>query len=364
VISVTAGTNCDYSVISNAPDWLIVNAGNPGSGNGLVNFTIQPNSGVARTGTINIGGTILTVNQLGTNAAPSVNRVLDFDGDGRTDYSAIQNSGDAMIWHNYRSAGGYAPISFGSFTDDVAIPNDYDGDGKTDVAVWRSSNGTFYVLRSSNNTLQAFQFGQAGDNPNISQDFDGDGKADYAVTRAVNGNLIWYIFGSNSGFRTLQFGIGSDKPLRGDFDGDGKADYAVYRPSNASPANTFFIRKSSNNEEIGVTFGSSATDKIVPADYDGDGKTDIAVWRSTNGVWYYLKSSNGGFTAVQFGTSGDLPTPGDYDGDGKTDFAVWRLNASANEAGTFFVQNSLNGFSAFGWGNAQMKIPANSILGQ
>jgi len=358
-VNVTAGTNCDYAARSNS-SWITVTGGNPGSGSGTISFSVQPNGGAARTGTINIGGTVLTVNQLGFTFAPSLNRVLDFDGDGRTDFSAIQNNSGAMIWHNYRSAGGYSPIVFGSFADDILVPNDYDGDGKTDVAVWRNSNGTFYVLQSSGNTFQAFQFGQTGDNPNISQNFDNDGKADFAVTRSANGNLIWYIFGSTTGFRAVQFGIASDKPLRGDFDGDGRADLAVYR----SASNTFFVKKSSNNQEVGFTFGDATTDKIVPADYDGDGKTDYAVWRATNGAWHYVKSSDGANAAAQFGAAGDLPTPGDYDGDGRADFAVWRPNANPNEAGIFYLQNSTNGFSAFGWGNSQMKIPANFILGQ
>ena len=128
------------------------------------------------------------------------------------------------------------------------------------------------------------------------------------------------------------------------------------------PANTFFIQSSSDNTLTARQFGDFTTDKIVPADYDGDGKTDVAVWRATTGVWYYIKSSDESFSAFQFGASGDLPTPGDYDGDGKTDFAVWRT--ASNESGVFYVQKSLNGFSVFGWGNSQMKIPANSILGQ
>jgi subtilisin family serine protease len=362
-INVTSPVNCDFSAISNS-SFITVAGGNPGSGNGTVSFTVQPNSGASRSGTINIGGTVLTINQSGLTATGSVNQVLDFDGDGRTDYSVIQNSGGTMVWHNYQSANGYAPISFGLFADDAPVPNDFDGDRKTDVAVWRNSNGTFYVLRSSNNTFQAFQFGQAGDNPNVSQDFDADGKADFAVTRAVNGIMTWYIFGSTAGFSGFQFGAATDKPLRGDFDGDRKADLAVYRPESGSPANTFIVRRSSNNTQIAVPFGTSATDKIVPGDYDGDGKTDFAVWRTTNGVWYVLNSLNGSFSAFPFGAAGDLPTPGDYDGDEKTDFAVWRPNGAQNEAGIFYVQKSLAGFGAFGWGNSTMKVTANFLNSQ
>jgi len=364
-ITVTASPNCDFSAES-LESWITVTSGNPGSGNSTVTFSVASNmSGPPRGGAIRIAGQTFLIGQNGVQPPlplPNNNDTLDFDGDGRTDYSAIQNNGGTMIWHNQQSGNGYAPTGFGLFGDDIPVANDYDGDGKTDIAVWRKSNSAFYVMRSLTNTVQMFQFGQAGDNPTVTQDFDGDQKADFAVTRAVGGNLVWYIFGSTAGLRIQQFGIAADKPLRGDFDGDGKADYAVYRPGYASPANTFFVRKSSTNETVGFTFGGSATDKIVPADYDGDGKTDFAVWRVTNGFWYYIKSSNGSFAALQFGQAGDLPTPGDYDGDGKTDFSVWRPNANPNEAGIFYVQRSASGFSAFGWGNSQMKMPANTIL--
>ncbi|MGI8639102.1 MAG: S8 family serine peptidase [Pyrinomonadaceae bacterium] len=363
-VNVTAPTNCDYSAFSNV-NWISVTNGNPGSGNGTVSFTVQVNpvADSQRIGTITIGNQLFTVTQ-GTLFVQPIQEILDFDGDRRTDYSAIQNVSGAMLWNNYRIGGGYSAVNFGSFADDIPVPNDFDGDDKTDVAVWRNSNGTFYVLQSRDNTFTGVQFGQTGDNPNVSQDFDGDGKADFAVTRTQNRTLVWYILGSTGGFRGYQFGSDTDKPLRGDYDGDGKADFAVYRPNNGSPANTFFIQKSSDNGLMANTFGTSVTDKIIPADYDGDGRTDIAVWRMTNGVWYYLKSSDGSFNAFQFGASGDLPTPGDYDGDGKTDFAVWRPNAAQNEAGVFYVQRSLSGFSAFGWGNSTMKIPANSLQSQ
>jgi thermitase len=354
-VNVAAATNCDYAVKSNAA-WITINSGNPGSGNGSFSYTIAPNGGLSRNGSITVGDKTFPVSQNGGD--PGHNQVLDFDGDGRTDLSAIENVGNQMIWHNLRSVSGYAATSFGLFAGDIPVPGDYDGDNKTDIAVWRNSTGDYYYLKSSDSSFQAVHFGATGDNPEIAQDFDGDGKTDFAVTRKEGGFLYWYILRSATGFIGYQYGLDTDLALRGDFDGDGKADLAVYRPA---PANAFYIIKSGSGAFSGTTFGLSATDTPVPGDFDGDAKTDIAVWRSTNGNWYYLRSSDNGFAALPFGMAGDLPTPGDHDGDGKTDFCVWRANQTPGQSGIFYIYSQTNGFQAMPWGNAGMKIPSNSL---
>jgi (2Fe-2S) ferredoxin len=79
-------------------------------------------------------------------------------------------------------------------------------------------------------------------------------------------------------------------------------------------------------------------------DFDGDGRADISVYR--DGTWYLQQSTNG-FVAAQFGLTNDKITPADYDGDGKTDLAVyrdgiWYVLQSSN-AGVFAVQFGLAG---------------------
>jgi hypothetical protein len=363
-ITVSAAQNCDYSVSKDSNAFFFtVTSDNTGSGNTMVSFTVDQNSSLPRSGMITIGDKTFMVNQNPGKIFPH-RGFLDFDGDGRTDFLAVQNISGGMLWHRLNTITGYNAAQFGLFADDITVPALYDSDLSSDIAVWRNSTGTFYVLQTVDSTVQIAQFGQTGDNPLITQDFDGDNLADYAVTRKQNGKLVWYISLSTGGFRIQQFGNETDKPLRGDFDGDGKADLAVYRPATDSPANTFFVLRSSDNGYVVIPFGISTTDKIVPADYDGDGKTDIAVWRETTGVWHYLKSSDGSYNAFQFGTSGDLPTPGDYDGDGRTDFSVWRPNATQNESGIFYIYSVLSGSSGVGWGNSSMKIPGNSLGSQ
>jgi subtilisin family serine protease len=361
-ISVGAAQNCDFSAISQS-SWITVASGNPGSGNATVNFNVAANSGAPRTGTIRIAGQNISIPQAGNNTTPPENRaILDFDGDGKTDFSVLQNLFGSLVWHNL-TASGYRAANFGLFTD-AAVPADYDGDGKTDVAVWRAGVAAsyFYVLNSSDNTFQAVQWGAEGDEARVAQDFDGDNRADFAVTRKTGGALFWYVRqSSNAQLRAVQFGSDGDAPVRGDYDGDGKADISVYRPATGNPANTFFVLKSSDGGLLTRTFGSSATDCIVPGDFDGDRRADFAVWRTTNGFWYWIESSNGNFRAAQFGQNGDLPAPGDYDGDGKTDLTVWRANASVNEPAMFFVNRSAAGFAAVGWGQNGMRVTANSL---
>jgi uncharacterized delta-60 repeat protein len=113
-----------------------------------------------------------------------------------------------------------------------------------------------------------------------------------------------------------------------DFDGDGRDDISVFRPNSA--AAEWYWLNSSTGQSSGIQFGIGS-DKVVPADFDGDGKTDVSVFR--DGDWYRLNSSNNQFVAVHFGQAGDVPVASDYDGDSKTDLAVYRQ-------GNWYVLNS------------------------
>ena len=165
--------------------------------------------------------------------------------------------------------------------------------------------------------------------------------------------MIWYhLRSTNSSVSTVQWGLSTDFPAPGDYDGDGKFDFAVQRPgATAGAQGVFYIFRSSDLGASIVPFGLS-NDLVVPGDYDGDNKTDIAVVREGSTptaplVWYILRSSDGGLTAVGFGdTVTDITAQNDYDGDGKADLAIWR-----NSTGQFWVLQSTNGvYTAVQWG--------------
>ena len=221
-----------------------------------------------------------------------------------------------------------------------AISN-FDTDGISDIAVFRPSNGTWYVLNSSNGGFQEVPFGVAGDLI-APGDYDGDGETDRAVFRPSSGT--WFISLSSGGYSIVQFGVAGDVPVAGDYDGDLKTDIAVWRPSTG----VWYIYRSSDGTFDIRQFGLSI-DKAVPGDYDGDAKTDVAIWRPESGAWYIWRSSDGGFSIFSFGVSEDRPIQADFDGDGRHDAAVFRPSNA-----TWYVLGSRDGFSA-----AQFGVPTD-----
>lgn len=149
--------------------------------------------------------------------------------------------------------------------------------------------------------MDDFIYGEPRATTSHSSDFDGDGTSDFAVFRPSNGG--WFILNSGSNtFSQTAFGQTGDIPVDGDFDGDSLTDIVVFRPSNG----TWFLIKSTTGLFSAVPFGQTG-DRPVPGDFDKDGKSDIAVFRPSSGSWFYLRSSDGAFAAAQWGGNGDIP---------------------------------------------------------
>ncbi|MBP6004136.1 MAG: CHRD domain-containing protein [Pyrinomonadaceae bacterium] len=301
-----------------------------------------------------------------------IKRPVDFDGDGRQDYSMLKfpnvaPPGVAQIsYWNLNSTTGAQPITpWGDANRDFPTPGDYDGDGKDDLAVYRAgatagAPSEFWILRTSDNIPKKIEFGVFGDKA-VNRDYDGDGMTDIAVFRpgaTATDQTFWWIRRSSVGLEVtgndlvIPFGTTGngtttfDTPIPGDYDGDGKFDLAVYR-FGLTPANNFIIRRSSDLAITYQAFGNFNTDYILPGDYDGDGKYDLAVARtgatsSSPLAWWILQSSTGTTRNQTFGISSDLPVQGDYDGDARADIAIHRKGATATAQSFFWVLRSLD----------------------
>jgi len=229
--------------------------------------------------------------------------IWDHDGDGYPDYASFYSASSSSVSTRLSSPPYYENTYYWGTTGDRFVPGDYDGDGRSDLAVWRPSNGTWYVQYSSNGSTVTQAWGISTDIP-YPGDFDGDGKTDFAVVRVSN-TTLYVIPSSNPGspwgvyWSSLAAG---DILTPGDYNGDGITDYAWWHPATG----TWFVWYLGTDTAWTWNWGQSG-DVPVARDYDGDWMTDLSVWRPSNGTWYTIDSTTWNTTAIQWGASTDVP---------------------------------------------------------
>jgi hypothetical protein len=210
-------------------------------------------------------------------------------------------------------AGGISPVTDWGRAGDVPVPADYDGDGLTDLAIWRPTDGTWWILKSAGSGVETQQWGQAGDIP-LPADYDGDNETDYAVYRPADQTV--YVFSDGCGqSQGIYLGwLGTGTPIVGDFDGDGIDEPGLYRTDG-----TIYVQP-----HAGGFISSWLPPNLTPVmrDYDGDGLTDFAVY-NLGSFWWKRSTDPITLATANVGVPGDLPVPADYNGDGIAELVVW-----------------------------------------
>ncbi|HEX8250817.1 MAG TPA: choice-of-anchor J domain-containing protein [Pyrinomonadaceae bacterium] len=164
-----------------------------------------------------VGVATTTVVQWGQNGdAPAPG---DYDGDRKNDFCIRRNDGGQGVFYLNKSTGGTEALLWGSGTD-LILPGDYDGDAKTDFAVARPANGQFLwsVLGRNGNNIIHFgePWGLSAIDYTTQGDYDGDGKTDIAVWRPSSDseqNFFYIRRSSNGALQAFEWGQQGDYPV-------------------------------------------------------------------------------------------------------------------------------------------------------
>jgi hypothetical protein len=142
----------------------------------------------------------------------------DYDGDLKFDF-AVQRPGptpDSPATFYFANSLGYYFFEFG-LTKDLVAPGDYDDDGKTDVTLVREGTSTsdiltWFIRQSSNQEVVSWPFGLTGTDVLVQNDYDGDGRTDPAVWRNTDGRF-YILFSSNFSMGVYNWGLPNDIPV-------------------------------------------------------------------------------------------------------------------------------------------------------
>jgi len=336
-VSYTVGLGCGFNTNSN-DSFVIVTSVTATT----VSYTVAPNSGGARTGSINIGGSTFIVTQ--TAAVPCTYQV----------------SPTVVELPPYAS----------SFTVNVTAPagcswiaNSYAYFAEITGGASGSGNGTVTVSVTAR-PVTAMRTGAimvAGVAVSIVQygavrgDFDGDGNPDLLWRNSGTGAIRIWLMRGNTGIRQIDLPAVSDSNWIiagiGDFNADGYPDI-VFR-NVATGANSVWYLVGGRFVASGYLPPVSASSGYTIAsviDWNGDGYADI-VWHNElsgeTAIWLMNGTSIGNvvYLPVVRDTTWKLVGGGMFDSDSFVDF-VWR-NSVTGQVALWFMSGTTIRYSTY-----------------
>ena len=150
----------------------------------------------------------------------------DYNGDGRADLTIIRSSPSGAGTYLVGDATTGALIlaqQWGNFDTDFYVVGDYIGDRRADLAVYRAFvgglNGIWFIQENGGSGRVVRPFGLTSlasvtDRP-ICGDYNGDGKQDIAIYRSSNSSFYWLNSPNFDTFSAIQFGQPGDFAVAG-----------------------------------------------------------------------------------------------------------------------------------------------------
>jgi hypothetical protein len=325
-ISVSAGTQCGWTVGSDA-SWVTVAGAGSRVGPGTVSFTVAANPGAAREAHLTVAGTAFTIAQ----RARKRGDALDFDGRGADVFLYSRTTGD---WTRYQWDGALMAMQTGVSTPGMTvIPADFNGDERSDLFAYDTRTGIW--ARSISATDGTVRFTEAVDDPGwvpTIVDLNGDGRSDVFLYNPQSGDWAQWITNAT----TLQFSErrGHFNPgwtvYRARFDSNTRDDLFLYNAraktvdANAGkwvrvftqPDLTFTAKAGTTVWPAGAT--------ILPVDFSGDGLSEV-FRLSPTGAWSVATFSATGVTYTSGSWSpGWQVFRGEFSGDSVPDLLLVR----------------------------------------
>ncbi|MEJ7860176.1 MAG: VCBS repeat-containing protein [Pyrinomonadaceae bacterium] len=150
----------------------------------------------------------------------------DYNNDGRADLTIIRRAADgsATYFAGDATTGALVAVQpWGNFDTDFFVVGDYVGDRRADFAVYRAFagglNGTWFIRENGGGMTVVRPFGLTSlasvtDRP-ICGDYNGDGKQDIAIYRSSNSSFFWLNSPDFNTFSGVQFGQAGEFPVAG-----------------------------------------------------------------------------------------------------------------------------------------------------
>ncbi len=222
--------------------------------------------------------------------------VGDFDGDG-VEEGAVYRRSDGTWW---LYDGGASTMAFDGADGgavDGAISADVDGDGSDEIVV--RSGASVRVLDRSGSSLTSTDAGSVGSSASWALDVgdvNGDGAEDVVF---VDGSGSVRVLTGGAVVAWGSIGSGHEFTMVGDFNGDASDDLAGLRSNGVVD-----VALSTGSGFAGATtWGDTGPDDgwkfAFAGDFDGDGDDDVVAFRSSAETWYSVKSTGSSFTTAR-----------------------------------------------------------------